>query len=63
MERQKYRLNLSFAGMYREIELTSDDPHPTVVGTTRNCNVRLSRENFSVISKSRSARVTMYSGI
>lgn len=46
MERQKYRLNLSFAGMYREIELTSDDPHPTVVGTTRNCNVRLSRENF-----------------
>lgn len=46
MEPQKYRLNLSFANLYREIELFSNDTHSVVVGTTRNCNVRLSRESF-----------------
>lgn len=46
MERQKYRLNLSFPGLYREVEISDASDSPTVIGTTRNCNVRLARENF-----------------
>lgn len=45
MEQQKYRLSLSFPGLYREIEL-HENTAPTVIGTTRSCNVRLARESF-----------------
>ena len=46
MEQQKYRLNLSFPGLYREVELYDGISDPTVIGTTRSCNVRLARELF-----------------
>lgn len=45
VEKQKYRLSLSFPGLYRELELR-EGAAPTVVGTTRSCNVRLARESF-----------------
>lgn len=46
VEQQKYRLNLSFPGLYREVELLEGTAAPTVIGTTRNCNIRLAREIF-----------------
>lgn len=46
MDVQKYRLNLSFVNLYREIELSSDAEQSVVIGTTRRCNVRLARDSF-----------------
>lgn len=46
MEQQKYRLNLTFPNIYREVELMDGAEEATVIGTTRNCNVRLAREAF-----------------
>ena len=46
MERQKYRLNLLFPNLYKEVELQDGTAQDTVIGTTRGCNVRLARKNF-----------------
>ena len=46
MSQQKYRLNLSFPSLYKEVELFDNAPQAKVIGTTRECNVRLARENF-----------------
>lgn len=46
MKEQNYKLILFGTGLYQEIELYGKNKDNVCIGTTKSCNIRLSRDNF-----------------